>query len=143
MVGQYSMPIYSQYNQAQHSLDHNRSDYAALKHLSTLGEMSYEDKRYLVEHVFAGKDAEGHRYGVYLKIIGDVWHYDIKGIVSGLAGSLPMEKKEVLDILGIDVEEYGDQDDPLAIQRGKKKGSKTVTKLALHLQKQGRPFPWL
>jgi len=80
-----------------------------------LAEMTFEQKRKLVQTAFAGKDLDGHRFGVYvMKDEAGRWRYEIRGIVPTehwtvptLAGSLPMRKHEAQDILGIE-EEYSD-----------------------------------
>jgi hypothetical protein len=43
--------------------------------------MSYEDRRYLMQLVFGGKDAEGKRLGVYVKKINEQWIFTINGIL--------------------------------------------------------------
>jgi len=46
-----------------------------------LGEMSFDDKRKLLQHAFSGKDAEGKRCGVYVsRTAEDRWVYTIKGV---------------------------------------------------------------
>ena len=56
------------------------------KHLS---KMTFKQKRTLLQLVFAGKDADGKRYGVFInKTKNGKWVYTIKGIFQDLKGSL-------------------------------------------------------
>jgi len=61
-------------------------------------EMSFKNKRFIVEQAFAGKDLEGNRLGVYVKQAtgdGAKWSYTMKGILSDqILGFLPMNKQE-------------------------------------------------
>ena len=75
--------------------------------------MSYENRRKLSQKAFAGKDAEGKRLGVYVKNTNGKWTFTINGILNAdvnyalwvnlKEGSLPMEKWEMVDILGSDL----------------------------------------
>ena len=49
------------------------------KHLDE--EMTFDDKRKLLQNVFGGKDADGKRYGVYIrKLDNGRWYYTINGL---------------------------------------------------------------
>lgn len=81
-----------------------------------LGEMTYAEKRKLVQAAFGGKDREGQRLGVYVaKDAQGIWHYEIKGIlpvdsfhfagkVPLKEGTLPMPSGLAEEILGVDTE---------------------------------------
>ena len=65
------------------------------KHLDD--EMSFEDKIKLLQLAFAGKDADGHRYGVYVnKTKGKRWIYNIRGIFYDSSGK--SRKIDITDI---------------------------------------------
>ncbi len=69
-----------------------------LKTQTHLGEMSFDDKRKLLQYCFAGKDADGKRQGVYLSKTkkGD-WLYSIKGV---FCDENVIYKKSKVDMLG-------------------------------------------
>jgi hypothetical protein len=100
-----------------------------------LRNMTYNDKRELIEHAFSGKDAEGKRLGVYVKPTGKKdtpWTYTIKGTLSEIEGRLPMDKEEAQELLHIDID-YSDEN-PLDVPIASDK-----TKFTLSLQEQGLP----
>jgi site-specific DNA recombinase len=81
---------------------------SAYSQSSRLSEMSYEDRRELVQRAFAGKDAEGHRMGVYVRKSDNPerpWEFTIKGILAEFVGLLPLAKHEIAEILGDDEKE--------------------------------------
>ena len=63
-----------------------------------LKEMSFDEKRELLQSLFNGKDSEGRRYGVYLEKRKSHWIYKIKGNFQEIVGSFK------LDICGQDQE---------------------------------------
>lgn len=79
-----------------------------------INEMTFSDKRKLLESVFMGKDYDGKKLGVYVRKEKDGIHYSINGGFGDLAGKLPMTESEVIGILGIpeteriDVSNYQD-----------------------------------
>lgn len=54
--------------------------------------MTYEDKRALMQTVFAGKDMEGHRYGVYMKEKGGEWCFEMRGKLIPFGGLYPVNR---------------------------------------------------
>ncbi len=61
-----------------------------------LKEMSFNEKRELLQSLFNGKDPEGRRYGVYLEKRTTHWFYKIKGNFQEIVGSIKLDRK--LDI---------------------------------------------
>jgi DNA invertase Pin-like site-specific DNA recombinase len=51
-----------------------------LKGQKHLEEMSFDDKRKLLQYAFNGKDSEGRRLGVYIGKVEEAFAYNIKGI---------------------------------------------------------------
>lgn len=79
-----------------------------------LDEMTWEDKRALVETVFSGKTPEGKRLGVYVQWVDDPklrerglkWKYTIEGkLMDGVGGWLPMSETRKNAFFGISSEE--------------------------------------
>ena len=75
------------------------------KHLS---KMTFKQKRTLLQLVFAGKDADGKRYGVFInKTKNGKWVYTIKGIFQDLKGSLrEINLFNRIDLKSNDFDEY-------------------------------------
>lgn len=85
-------------------------------HPETLGKLTFEDKRKIVQAAFNGKNpTTGERLGVYVSKVEDTWHYDIRGIIPKenfefssreplLQGRLPMTKWQAQFILGVDTD---------------------------------------
>ena len=85
--------------------------YKSVEHLC---EMSWEDKRELIQTVLAGVNESGERYGVFIHRKSDKWHYEIRGAFShDIYGIAPMNKHQVMDLLQIEPEEFGSQMDLL------------------------------
>ncbi len=60
-----------------------------LRSYGHLSKMSFDQKRKLLQVVFAGKDSDGKRYGVFInKTKNGKWIYTIKGAFQDLKGSL-------------------------------------------------------
>jgi len=60
-----------------------------------LKEMTFEDKRLLLQKIFSGTDKDGNRYGVYVeKKDGKSWLYTIKGTFIEEVGQLKAESKK-------------------------------------------------
>ena len=78
-----------------------------------LSEMTFKEKRALIETVFGGKDSEGKRFGVYLEKREDStkhqWMFTIKGNLIDEIENLPMSKDYMRAILDIPDPEF----DPL------------------------------
>ena len=55
-----------------------------------LKEMTFDEKRELLQALFNGKDAEGRRYGVYLEKRLNHWFYKIKGNFQEIVGSIKL-----------------------------------------------------
>ncbi|MBU0965476.1 MAG: recombinase family protein [Proteobacteria bacterium] len=107
-----------------------------------LSQMTFQQKRQLVQTAFGGTDMDGKRLGVYIKKNEKgIWQYEIKGIVSAadwlnvnisqaseptFAGKLPMKKKEAQDILGVDTD-YSDFNPLEALEEGLTKFTKPCT----------------
>ena len=76
------------------------------KNPDCLVEMSFEEKRKLVETVLAGKDSEGNRFGVYLEKRKDAtkyqWMFSIRGNLIDEIENLPMSKDAMRATLGIE-----------------------------------------
>lgn len=98
-----------------------------------LPQMTYEEKRELVQIAFAGKDMNGKRLGVYVQKNPDGnWHYEVRGIVHmatpltdpTMQGVLPMAKGEAQDILCVETD-YTDFNPLEAVKEG-------VTKYSYH-----------
>jgi hypothetical protein len=64
---------------------------------SNLAEMTWEEKRSLVEMVFSGKTPGGQRMGVYIEWLDDGkrWKYTICGHLISVEGCLPMSKRHL------------------------------------------------
>ncbi len=62
-------------------------------------EMSFEEKRALLQILFAGKDADGKRLGVYLEKKNDKWIYVIKGAFPEIVGTVGKLKNNINKIL--------------------------------------------
>ena len=75
------------------------------KHFS---KMTFQQKRTLLQLVFAGKDADGKRYGVFInKTKNGKWGYTIKGIFQDLKGSLrEINLFNRIDLKSNDFDEY-------------------------------------
>ncbi|MGI9570075.1 MAG: recombinase family protein [Desulfobulbia bacterium] len=86
-----------------------------LKSAEHLSEMSWEDKRRLIQIVLAGIDEDGGKNGVFVHRKNDKWHYEIRGSISGnINGIAPLNKFEIMDLLQIEPEEYDSQLDLLS-----------------------------
>lgn len=44
-----------------------------------LNQMTLEEERELLEHMFSGKEAQGRKYGVYIRKDQKGWQYEIYG----------------------------------------------------------------
>ncbi len=80
-----------------------------------LSDMSFEDKRKLIEHFFAGKDAEGMRLGVYVERSDKGqrrWKFTITGRLCQKTGWFPMSLGEVQARTGVETEFVGEDYDP-------------------------------
>lgn len=75
--------------------------------------MIWEDKRRLSELIFSGVDLDGKRAGVYLqKDEKGNLTYEAHGIINTqINGGLPISKFEVMDLLQIDPDDLGSQQD--------------------------------
>jgi site-specific DNA recombinase len=86
---------------------------SSLKGIDHLAEMSFDDKRALIQTVFGGKDSEGNRFGIYLEKREDAtkydWMFTIKGNLINEIENLPMSKEAMRDLLDIPDPEF----DPL------------------------------
>lgn len=69
-----------------------------------LAKMPYNDKRKLVESVFDGKDAKGHRLGVYVNRTELGVTFTINGHLPDLQirGNLPISEADWVDLLKLD-----------------------------------------
>ena len=56
-----------------------------------LKEMTFKEKRELLQMLFNGKDSEGRRYGVYLEKRTNHWFYKIKGNFQEIVGSIKVD----------------------------------------------------
>jgi hypothetical protein len=70
--------------------------------------MTFKQKRTLLQLVFAGKDADGKRYGDFInKTKNGKWVYTIKGIFQDLKGSLrEINLFNRIDLKSNDFDEY-------------------------------------
>jgi site-specific DNA recombinase len=72
---------------------------------SRLKKMSFEERRGLVSSFFSGKDAQGHRLGVYVKRDKDgTIHYEIRGVFQSFEGIVSPEGPDILSLPGVAVE---------------------------------------
>ena len=86
-----------------------------LKSAEHLSEMSWEDKRKLIQIVLAGINESGERNGVFIHRKDDKWHYEIKGTFSyDINGIAPIKKHQIMDLLQIEPEDYDSQMDLLS-----------------------------
>ena len=53
-----------------------------------LNEMTFDEKREVLQSIFPGKDDQGKRYGVYLKRNESGWKYNVKGLLPSVIGTL-------------------------------------------------------
>jgi len=88
----------------------------AMRHsgYTRLSEMSFEERRSLFAHVFAGRDAEGKRFGVYVERSTsqeEPWNYSIRGGIFEQTGTAPMPLSDMHYFLEVDPE-AGDDFDP-------------------------------
>jgi hypothetical protein len=99
-----------------------------------LASMSWDDKRALIESVFAGLTPDGKRAGVYIQWIPEgkraKWRYSIRGLIQQ-ERLLPRDAEQLEEDL-LDPEE-------LDWRRAKKKRNGRVTRSALHLRDIGLP----
>ena len=58
-----------------------------------LNEMTFDDKRQVLQSIFPGKDGDGKRYGVYLNRNKDGWNYKVEGLLQPFSGTLGNEFK--------------------------------------------------
>jgi len=66
---------------------------------------SYEWKRKLVEHAFAGLDSQGQRLGVYVEQTDDEkqsWRFEIRGTLETTLKALPLSDYELEHLFGLD-----------------------------------------
>ena len=59
-----------------------------------LNQMTLEEKRELLEHMLAGKDAQGRKYGVYIRKDPKGWQYEIYGDYKGMRGYILNKSKK-------------------------------------------------
>ena len=86
-----------------------------LKSAEHLSQMSWEDKRRLIQIVLAGMNEKGERNGVYIHRENNKWHYEIRGAFShDIKGMAPLNKFEIMDLLQIEPEDYDSQLDLLS-----------------------------
>ena len=67
--------------------------------------LTYERKRKIVESAFAGTDAQGNRFGVYISESEDpktLWLFKIQGLFEGTVASLPLTDHYLEDTFGLD-----------------------------------------
>ena len=73
-----------------------------------LNEMNFEEKRRLMELVFAGKGIDGKRNGIYVLKDEDKWFMELKGVFYNDVETFPMSDNTLLEIiLGIGTQEVG------------------------------------
>jgi len=80
-----------------------------------ISEMSYEEKRNLFQNIFAGRDAEGNRFGVYVEPSGSgkgSWKFTIKGGFIEKTGWTPISLPEIQCRVNVETEFVGDDYDP-------------------------------
>lgn len=65
---------------------------------------SYEWKRNLIEHAFAGTDVRGKRLGVYVDKTEDGWRFEIRGILESTILQLPLSDQYLIDAFHLDSE---------------------------------------
>lgn len=70
------------------------SYYRSIAHVDDL---EFDDIHKILQAIFAGKDAEGKRYGVYIKKMHDGWLYTLKGVFGEPVGRLKNDKKLDMD----------------------------------------------
>jgi hypothetical protein len=68
--------------------------YARLGSMERLNEMTLEEKRELLGSMFQGKDAQGRKYGVYLRKDSKGWQYEIYGDYKGMRGYILNKRKK-------------------------------------------------
>ncbi len=86
-----------------------------LKSAEHLSEMSWEDKRKLIQIFLIGINDSGERNGVFIHRKDDKWHYEIKGKFSyDISGIAPMTKHQVMDLLQIEPDDFDNQMDLLS-----------------------------
>jgi hypothetical protein len=74
-----------------------QSYYFTEKHLN---EMTFENKRELLQNIFSGTDTDGKRFGVYVeKKSKDVWIYQVKGVLIDEVGRLRVDRKKPEQIM--------------------------------------------
>jgi hypothetical protein len=62
-----------------------------------LKEMTFEDKRSLLQDIFSGTDSESNRFGVYVeKKSKELWVYTIKGLFIEEVGRLDKDRQNRL-----------------------------------------------
>ncbi len=97
---------------------------ASISNGKPFSQMTWEEKRGLVQAVFSGKTPDGKRMGVYIEWNGKDWTFDIRGHVFEWQGYHRLKEKmraRMRDIL--------DEDGPVSM-RGQKALLATVTKSA-------------
>lgn len=65
---------------------------------------SYEWKRNLIEHAFAGTDVRGKRFGVYVDKTEDGWKFEIRGTLESTILSLPLSDQYLINAFHLDSE---------------------------------------
>ena len=93
--------------------DHeDQMKHAWLGSMERLNQMTLKEKRELLEHMFPGKDAQGRKYGVYLRKDPKGWQYEIYGDYKGMRGYILNKSKKVDNpssdpINGLDLQTIG------------------------------------
>ncbi len=68
---------------------------------------SYQWKRNLIEHAFAGQDAKKQRFGVYVEETGDdtqPWRFEIRGVLENTLLGLPLTDQYLEEAFNLDPE---------------------------------------
>jgi DNA invertase Pin-like site-specific DNA recombinase len=78
---------------------HMKSFYNCFVHFQ---QMSYDEKKEMMQSFFAGKDEDQKRRGVYIFKDGDKWSFEIRGIMGNIKNNLPLTADDARALLGID-----------------------------------------
>jgi DNA invertase Pin-like site-specific DNA recombinase len=73
-------------------------------------QMTFKDKRQLLEAMFAGKGPNGERLGVFIRKMNNKkkpWKYEIRGLFFNDIGRAPMNEDEVKALMGVDHSDEG------------------------------------
>jgi site-specific DNA recombinase len=79
----------------------------ATKNPRTFFKKSYEWKRNLVEHAFAGRNPQGDRFGVYVKQTDnpdEIWQFEIRGTFESTIVALPLSEEYLIETFHLDSE---------------------------------------